>query len=333
MSILEKYTIQASTSLETKNIAFSVARSLYASTKVIHLRGDVGAGKTTFVQGFAQGLGLYDPVTSPTYALEERYGAVLSHIDLYRLNEKEARHFMETLDEFPGVRIIEWPEKALLSEASMVIALSDNDGGRSIEIECHDINIPTDAEIQKWIEEVCLPSHIEKHMEAVAVAAEKVADALLLQKRFVRRKALRGSALTHDLLRFVDFRSLSGDAHYTPTQSETGRWTELRKRYGQPHEKAAEIFLSERGFPDLGSIVAAHRGMASSGEKLTTTIEQEALAYADKRVAFDKPVTLEERFKDFTVRYGNGTESIEAKRWKQEMQRIEASLFPDGVAF
>lgn len=334
MSINDTVVFKASNGSETQNIGLSVARSLYVPGQTVLISGELGAGKTTFVQGLARGLGILEQVTSPTYALEQRYGdGILSHIDLYRLNEKQAVEFLRALDAFPGVRIIEWPERAEVPEATMTVTIREVPDGRGIGIDCRDIAIPSDRQIDSWVREVMLPPHIVAHMSAVASAAEKVADSLLAQKRFVRPKALRAAALTHDLLRFVDFKSLTGDGNYTPTEDQSAHWQKLKDRYGTPHETAASTFLAEHGFKEIGVIVSAHRGLAKGGESMVKTIEQAALAYGDKRAAFDKPVTLDERFDDFLKRYGDGKESEYAKSWRAEMKRIEAELFPDGAVF
>jgi len=74
---------------ETQAIAARLARLLRGG-EVIELISDLGGGKTTFVQGLAMGLGYGDRVTSPTFALSNRYmlpnGLELHHYDLYRLS-------------------------------------------------------------------------------------------------------------------------------------------------------------------------------------------------------------------------------------------------------
>jgi tRNA threonylcarbamoyladenosine biosynthesis protein TsaE len=84
---------------------------------IIALEGELGAGKTVFVQGLAAGLGTDPgiPVTSPSYPLVHEYpGPVpLYHLDFYRLNQKESvlGLGLEEYFEGGGVTAVEWAEK------------------------------------------------------------------------------------------------------------------------------------------------------------------------------------------------------------------------------
>ena len=69
---------------ETTEYAKKYARTLSAGDVVL-LEGEMGAGKTVFVKGLAQGLGIEEEITSPTYAYMNDYGGVLYHYDCYRL--------------------------------------------------------------------------------------------------------------------------------------------------------------------------------------------------------------------------------------------------------
>ena len=90
--------------------------TLVQSGDVILLYGDLGAGKTHFTQGIAKGLGILEPVRSPTFTLVNEYqeGRLpLYHIDLYRL-AGDADIATIGLDEYfdeEGIVVVEWPEK------------------------------------------------------------------------------------------------------------------------------------------------------------------------------------------------------------------------------
>lgn len=96
---------------ETILIAERFSKSL-KSGDVILLSGDLGAGKTTFVKGLAQGLGIEDEVTSPTYAYLNVYGDKLYHYDCYRLSCGEDAEALGLTDYFYGdnICVIEWSE-------------------------------------------------------------------------------------------------------------------------------------------------------------------------------------------------------------------------------
>ena len=90
--------------------------SLLNTGDVICLQGNLGAGKTTFVQGLAQGWGSLDPVSSPTFILVNIYrrtdGAQLFHLDAYRLESVPEAEELD-LDSMliQGPLLIEWPER------------------------------------------------------------------------------------------------------------------------------------------------------------------------------------------------------------------------------
>ncbi|WGV23887.1 tRNA (adenosine(37)-N6)-threonylcarbamoyltransferase complex ATPase subunit type 1 TsaE [Halotia branconii] len=86
---------------------------------VILLEGDLGAGKTTLVQGIGQGLAISEPIVSPTFTLINEYteGRLpLYHLDLYRLEPQEVlalnlETYWEGLEVMPGIVAIEWAER------------------------------------------------------------------------------------------------------------------------------------------------------------------------------------------------------------------------------
>ena len=111
---------------------------------VIALTGDLGAGKTQFTKGLAAGLGVVEPVTSPTFnLLLVHQGRIpLYHFDLYRLryaDELEDLDYWGTI-EADGVSVVEWGDRfaEALPESCLVIRLRvSGDDTRDLEIEPH----------------------------------------------------------------------------------------------------------------------------------------------------------------------------------------------------
>ncbi len=110
---------------------------------VIELVGDVGVGKTTFVRGLAQGLGVMEPVTSPSFTISKSYacpdGRTLMHYDFYRLNEPGLMldELTESLKNRNNVIVIEWSDsiKELLPKDHIIINIRYNDdGSREMEV-------------------------------------------------------------------------------------------------------------------------------------------------------------------------------------------------------
>ncbi len=107
---------------------------------VLLLSGDLGSGKTTLVQGIGAGLGITEPISSPTFTLINEYleGCIpLYHVDLYRLEPEqvgslELESYWEALDISPGLLVIEWSERMLDYPKSAIWLRLENEpsGGR-----------------------------------------------------------------------------------------------------------------------------------------------------------------------------------------------------------
>ena len=100
---------------QTRSVGMRLGRVLQMGD-VICLQGDLGAGKTTFVQGIAQGWGSLDPVSSPTFIIVNVYRGAdqkqLFHLDAYRLDSTlEAEELDLDLMLAQGPLLIEWPER------------------------------------------------------------------------------------------------------------------------------------------------------------------------------------------------------------------------------
>jgi tRNA threonylcarbamoyladenosine biosynthesis protein TsaE len=101
---------------ETKTLAGALA-VLAEPGDLVVLAGDLGAGKTAFVQGFGRGLGVTEPITSPTFTLAQQYEGrlLIHHLDVYRLDqlgEVAELGLGELLDD-GGVVLIEWGDAIL----------------------------------------------------------------------------------------------------------------------------------------------------------------------------------------------------------------------------
>jgi tRNA threonylcarbamoyladenosine biosynthesis protein TsaE len=100
---------------ETRALAESLGQSILRPGDVVVLAGELGSGKTAFAQGVARGLGVTDPVVSPTFMIVREYeGRVpLVHVDVYRLDRLQELHdlgFDELLDD--RITLVEWGDVA-----------------------------------------------------------------------------------------------------------------------------------------------------------------------------------------------------------------------------
>src|SRR3989338_768832 len=256
----------------------SLARTIYEFPLTILLRGELGAGKTTFIQGFAQGLGIETPVTSPTFALEQhhvffRRGKELNflHVDCYRLSPRDSEELLASTDDHLGIRCVEWSDRREVPFDGLFILIDicENSNVRTAEVQFSDVVLPSYEQICEWRLHVMLPPHIQEHC---------------------------------DLLRFVDFKPQAMPDDFQDSLQEIACWKEWKRRYANMrHEEACGEFLREQGFFGSADIVQAHGDQFFTTPDLT--IEQKILFYADKRVKIGDVVSLEERFADLEKRY------------------------------
>ena len=141
----ERATFRSDSVAQTQQLAAQLASVAVPGT-VVALEGDLGAGKTHFVQGFARALGITSPVTSPTFNVMSAYpeGRIpLYHFDLYRLDdplELEDIAFYD-LVEADGVSCIEWACKfvgEIPASALWISITTMPEGARSIDVSAHD---------------------------------------------------------------------------------------------------------------------------------------------------------------------------------------------------
>ncbi len=129
-----------------KNFANGFSKDL-GNYRILALYGDLGSGKTTFVQGLAAGLGVERRILSPTFVFQRSYNVInkpfnrLHHLDLYRLsNLKDAKALgiEELFSEKDSVIAIEWPEiiETLLPRETIKIRFKKvNESERELTVE------------------------------------------------------------------------------------------------------------------------------------------------------------------------------------------------------
>jgi tRNA threonylcarbamoyladenosine biosynthesis protein TsaE len=114
------------------------------TSKIIHLVGDLGAGKTTLVKSIAKVLGITASVQSPTFVFMREYETKhktikkLYHIDAYRFENKDEGKVLE-LDKIQNkntLTIIEWPEKMHAGDPDIILTLKHkNENERDIDVK------------------------------------------------------------------------------------------------------------------------------------------------------------------------------------------------------
>ena len=126
---------------ETERIGAALSKVLSPGA-VIAYRGDLGAGKTAFTRGLARGLGVADPVTSPTYTIVNEYlgGRMpLFHFDMYRLHSSDDLWDIGWEDylERGGICAVEWSENVddAMENAVYVTIYKTGENSRRIVIE------------------------------------------------------------------------------------------------------------------------------------------------------------------------------------------------------
>lgn len=127
---------------QTEALGASIA-ALLEPGDVVHVRGELGSGKTTLVRGACRALGVETPVTSPTFAIAHRYrgaeGLLVGHVDLYRLGAL-AGEDPDLLADYVGpdvVTFVEWPPDGdpALGEPRLTVSLEHaGEGRRRVEI-------------------------------------------------------------------------------------------------------------------------------------------------------------------------------------------------------
>lgn len=141
MSIFDKLRggVLSGSADETQALARELALALPPEA-TIALHGDLGVGKTTFVQGMAAAFGIVEPVTSPTFTLYSLYRGtrLLVHLDAYRLSNAAQMDALLVEDFLspPYCLAIEWPERIAewIPTDAMHLDLGIEDGGHRLSL-------------------------------------------------------------------------------------------------------------------------------------------------------------------------------------------------------
>lgn len=107
---MKEFKFRSQSAEETMEFANRIAQKLTPGT-VLTLEGDLGAGKTTFTKGLAQGLGIKRTVNSPTFTIIKEYSdgtLPLYHMDVYRLEESDEDLGFDEYFHGNGVTVVEW---------------------------------------------------------------------------------------------------------------------------------------------------------------------------------------------------------------------------------
>lgn len=131
---------------ETRSLGKKLATEIVLGT-LFCLRGDLGTGKTTFTQGFLEGIGAERPFVSPTFVIMKQYDLLkplngierIYHVDAYRVETKdfETIGFSEWCEDKKGTVILEWPERVaelLPKKRTEITFKSVSQNEREIEI-------------------------------------------------------------------------------------------------------------------------------------------------------------------------------------------------------
>ncbi|MBI0581094.1 tRNA (adenosine(37)-N6)-threonylcarbamoyltransferase complex ATPase subunit type 1 TsaE [Neobacillus cucumis] len=133
---MKQYELNTTDSTQTLSFAVKLAERLLPGD-VITLEGDLGAGKTTFTKGLAQGLGVKRTVNSPTFTIIKEYAGrmPLYHMDVYRVGDTFEDLGFDEYFEGDGVTVVEWAhliEEQLPSERLTIFLYHESQEKRKI---------------------------------------------------------------------------------------------------------------------------------------------------------------------------------------------------------
>ncbi|MBI5412507.1 tRNA (adenosine(37)-N6)-threonylcarbamoyltransferase complex ATPase subunit type 1 TsaE [Candidatus Peregrinibacteria bacterium] len=267
---------------ETIQLGSNLAKILMPGDALFFF-GNLGAGKTHFIKGVAQGLGIKEIIKSPTYAFVKSYTfkkEIFYHYDLYRAHDThglEALGIFESLENPRSIHAIEWSEhlNGKFPERRLEITMEAHDDCHTIRIHRVDPEAASLSAVPSFYKRFDTHAVIQKHCAQVARAAMAIAEAMMRLFKIVDVDLLCAAALSHDVMK-------------------------LQKK----HAEAMADFLVEQGYPKTAALVRLHNVTALlERPKAFDTVEKKILYYADKRVAHDKIVSVQERLEEGRKRW------------------------------
>jgi tRNA threonylcarbamoyladenosine biosynthesis protein TsaE len=318
---------------ETIELGKRLAQRLVGGDTVLFF-GELGSGKTHFIKGLAQGLGILMTIKSPTYAYVNKYptpncgqnggqnrGKVFYHYDLYRMNEADdfaSIGLEESLSDPEAINAVEWADRlgGTLPKRCVLVYLSESGTRREIRIEFLSPTLLDEASIESYYEEWATPPNVRRHCRMVTHVAMSIAEAYMRKGEIINTNLLYVSGMLHDMARLCDFNHFDRANLKEPVSDE--QWKKMLKireaHQGKRHAEISFDQLKERGYEDTAEIIRVHEADNLVLEpKAYDTLEKKILYYADKRVTHDRVVSIKERFKDGRERYGEGDTPAQKK--------------------
>ena len=348
---------------QTRELGKRLAGRLAAGDNVLFF-GELGAGKTQFIKGLAEGLGVEQLVKSPTFAYVNRYvveaipaemnwgpmgpyhekrrkpRVVFYHYDLYRMqsgDELTSLGYEETLHQPDAINAVEWADRleGNLPESFVKVILSPLDEYREISMEFVSPSVVMQEQTGEFFNEWGTPAHVRDHCAQVTSVARQVAEAFIRGGDIVDMNLLINAAMLHDMTRICDFHELNrASANFKEeiTDEKWNKWVALREKYaGRDHADLAYEALYAKGFYKTAEVVRLHKTtcLVLETDKFDT-LEKVILYYADKRVLHNKIVSLAERFAEGRGRYGKFNDENTKKLYlkvEEGTRIIESNLF------
>ena len=130
------------------------------SLAVVHLQGDLGAGKSTLARALLRALGVQGAIRSPTYTLVERYPVADGeawHLDLYRIGDAGELDFLGLDDATATLWLVEWPERGRggLPPTDLIVALAMEGAGRRAQLAA------TSEGGRQWLQRLAQTGHLQ----------------------------------------------------------------------------------------------------------------------------------------------------------------------------